>query len=203
MRLFRRLTLVLIGSLLIVWTASSAMATTMVYRSVDELFSMSDAVVRGTVVEHVTYWADDGTMYTDWTVYVDEVLNGNVQGVITLRQMGGDLDDLMLHIPGDAQISDGAHLIVFMRELDGVHYLTAMGQAVMTVSLQGDVGEPGVDILMSDVVNLSPVDATVIRNLSDIVFYEVGDNGPRLYQIENAEVTTLQTLRSLGNQGGE
>ncbi len=203
MRLFRRLTLVLIGSLLIVWTASSAMATTMVYRSVDELFSMSDAVVRGTVVEHVTYWADDGTMYTDWTVYVDEVLNGNVQGVITLRQMGGDLDDLMLHIPGDAQISDGDHLIVFMRELDGVHYLTAMGQAVMTVSLQGDVGEPGVDILMSDVVNLSPVDATVIRNLSDIVFYEVGDNGPRLYQIENAEVTTLQTLRSLGNQGGE
>lgn len=203
MQLFRRLTLVLIGSLLIVWTAGSAMATTMVYRSVDELFGMSDAVVRGTVVEHVTYWADDGTMYTDWTVYVDEILSGQTQGIITLRQMGGDLGDQMLHIPGDAQISDGDHLIVFAREVEGVHYLTAMGQAVMTVSLQGELGVPGVDVSMSDVVNLSPVDATVIRNLSDIVFYEVDDDGPRLYQIQNAEVTTLQTLRTLGNQGGE
>ena len=179
------------------------MATTMVYRSVDELFGMSDAVVRGTVVEHVTYWADDGTMYTDWTVYVDEILSGQTQGIITLRQMGGDLGDQMLHIPGDAQISDGDHLIVFAREVEGVHYLTAMGQAVMTVSLQGELGVPGVDVSMSDVVNLSPVDATVIRNLSDIVFYEVDDDGPRLYQIQNAEVTTLQTLRTLGNQGGE
>ena len=178
----------------------------MIYRSVDELFEMSDSVVRGTIVDHITYWSEEGTLYTDWTVHVDEVLTGEDRQVLTLRQMGGVLTDRMMHIAGDARFSEGEHFVFFLVVEDGVFYLTAMGQAVMSVSLQGDLGVPSEVTPWTDTVNISPVDATAVRDLTDITFYTVDENGSRLYHIDAMEVMTLETLRGMGvrtEQGGE
>ena len=180
-------------------------ATTMIYRSVDELFEMSDTVVRGTIVDHITYWSEEGTLYTDWTVHVDEVLTGEPRTLLTLRQMGGELPDRMMHIAGDARLSEGEQFVFFLVTEDGIFYLTAMGQAVMTVSVQGDMGTPAEVTPWTDTINLSPVDATLVRDLSDIIFYAVDENGSRLYHIDEMEVMTLEDLRHRGTasaQGG-
>ena len=180
--------------------AFQSRATTMIYRSVDELFEMSDTVVRGTIVDHITYWSEEGTLFTDWTVHIDEVLTGEHRTVLTLRQMGGELPDRMMHIAGDARLREGEQLVFFLVVEDGIFYLTAMGQAVMTVSLQGDIGVPADVTPWTDTINLSPVDATLVRDLSDITFYAVDENGSRLYHIDEMEVMTLETLRDMGSQ---
>ena len=206
MRRIRKAVLAAICVISVSAIASQGDATTMIYRSVDELFEMSDSVVRGTIVDHITYWSEEGTLYTDWTVHVDEVLSGEERLVLTVRQMGGELPDRMMHIAGDARLREGEHLIFFLVVEDGVFYFTAMGQAVMTVSLQGDLGIPGGAVPWTDTINVSPVEATAVRDLSEITFYTVDEDGPRLYHIEDLEVMTLDTLRGIGargDQGGE
>jgi hypothetical protein len=173
----------------------SVRATTMRYLSLDQLYEMSELVVRGTILSHETFWGNDGTMYTDWTLSVDEVLEGETIRIVTFRQMGGELDDLILHIPGDAQLTDGEHVVLFLIEDAGMHYLTAMGQAKLTVSLSGRTGLPG-GIVEMGFPDVSPVDALLVRQLDDISFYEVTDAGDRLYMLDD-EIITLERLRAM------
>lgn len=180
--------------------SKSAFSTTMVYRSVSELVAMSDAVVRGTLVGSHSYWgpseldtADSQTIYTDWTLSVDETLSGAVDPSLIIRQWGGEVDGQSLRIPGDARLAEGEQVVLFLRELDGVYYLTAMGQAKLAVSLQG--GEQTGEGVYSPEV--SPIDATLIRDLSDMAFYEVVEGRPQIFRVETAEIISLEDLRRL------
>lgn len=202
MRGITRILLITLTAITLCGVAQRADATTMIYRSVDELYEMSHAVVRGTVTDSRTFWSDEGTLFTDWTFQVDEVLSGQAPTQVTIRQMGGEIDDVRMEIPGDGRFRIGDHLVVFLRAEDGVHYLTLMGQAVMSVSLQGGLGIPGDAQDWSDTVGVSPVDATVVRNLSDMTFYQNGEDGPQMYRVEDSEVMTLESLRALGVEGG-
>ena len=181
----------------IITPVQTGSATTMIYRSVQELTDMSDSVVRGTILSHHSFWSDEGTMFTDWTVRVEEVLQGDVSAVITLRQMGGQLDDLRMHIPGDATFVDGEHVVLFLREVEGIHYLTLMGQAKLAVSLQGTT-PTGPATALGDTVDLSPVDATLVRDLTDLVFYRWDGPNGGLFHLEN-EVITLSDLRRMAS----
>jgi hypothetical protein len=181
---------------------SAAHATVMVYRSVAELQQMSDAVVRGTIVSGHTYWREDGSLLTDWTVSVQEVLAGQAPETITVQQFGGEIDGIRAHIPGDAAFVVGQQVVLFLRdgigENVGFHYLTAMGQAVLTVSVTGVPGveTPGGVVSMGDQVMVSPLDAVLVRDISDMVFYRPGEAGDAFYHLE-AELLTLGELRAL------
>ena len=190
---------------MLVWVGlgSSVWSTTMIYRSVDELAEMSDRVVRGTVLDHHTFWSDDGQMYTDWSLQIEEVLSGAPVSALTVRQMGGELDGYAIHIPGDASLEDGEHVVVFLREIDGIHYLTALGQSKLSVSLQGDLGIPN-DPIEYEQPGISRIDATLVRDLTGIAFFRPSEDGGDLYGLGN-EILTLSELRDRvaeSNEGG-
>lgn len=186
---------VALSAMVLVWfgLGSSVWSTTMIYRSVDELAEMSDRVVRATVLSHHTFWSDDGQMYTDWALQIDEVLSGAPVSAVTVRQMGGELDGYAIHIPGDASLQDGDHVVLFLREIEGIHYLTALGQSKLSVSLQGDLGIPN-DPIEYEQPGISRIDATLVRDLSGIAFFQPSEDGGELYGLGN-EILTLSDLR--------
>jgi hypothetical protein len=171
-------------------------ATTMIYVPLERLYGMSDVVVRGTVQSHTSFWGEQGEMFTDWTVRVDEVLYGEPVELVTVRQMGGQIGERHVRIPGDASLVDGEHVVLFLVEEEGVHYLTALGQAKLTVSLQGELPTPGGVVVLprAGAEAVSPVEATLLRDLSDVSFF-APDSGEH-FRLEN-EILTLSQLRAL------
>jgi hypothetical protein len=178
----------------------TAFSTTMVYRSISELVEMSDVVVRGTLTRSASHWGANGleitsalTLFTDWTLSVDETLKGAVESTLIIRQWGGEVEGQSLRIPGDARLSEGEHVVLFLREVEGIFYLTAMGQAKLAVSLQGRE-QTGEGLFSPEV---SPIDATLIRDISDMAFYEVVEGRPQIFRVETAEIISLEDLRRL------
>ncbi|MCA9563499.1 MAG: hypothetical protein KC561_08415 [Myxococcales bacterium] len=182
------------------FAASTASATTMVYRSIDELTTMSDAVVRVTVLNSRTYWTDE-TMKTEWEVRVDEVFRGEAPATLTIRQLGGELDGYSVHIPGDARFSEGESAVVFLVERDGMYFLTAMGQAKMSLS----VIDPPVTSTQTPVFDgeVIPLNAVAIRDLSDIAFYRVVDGQSEFFGMTEPEIISLDELRSMGSRADQ
>lgn len=191
------------------FSARTANATTMRYASLEALYEVSDAVVRGVVVDHHTYRTDT-RMLTDWTVEVQEVLAGEAPTEITVRQVGGELDGLVMHIPGDAQLADGDPVLLFLQAADGVFYLTALGQSALAVELvnpadpAGPTGAIGSTTPSAQGAAQALPSGRVYRDLRGITFYGLTEDGPGLFRVDEVEVTTLEHLRELATswEGG-
>lgn len=203
--------LVMTGAVLLCLSAQAG-ATTMIYLPLEELYQMSDVVVRGTVQSHTSFWGERGEMFTDWTVSVDEVLHGEPVEQVVVRQMGGEIGDRRAMIPGDARFHDGEHVVLFLVFEDGVHYLTALGQAKLTVSVHQDrptelpVQGGSLELPRGSAAEVHPIDATLVRALSDIAFYQPEEG--ELFELSD-EVLTLEQLRAMSpsaaapaNEGG-
>lgn len=184
--------------------ARTANATTMRYASLEALYEVSDVVVRGVVVDHHTFRTDT-QMFTDWTVEVQEVLAGQAPAAITVRQIGGELDGLVMHIPGDAVLAEGDHVVLFLQGAGDVLGLTALGQAALSVELMDPVSPAD----LTDAITSSGASdgaaahnlptGRVTRDLRGMTFYGPTEDGPGLFNIDEVEVTTLDHLRELAS----
>jgi hypothetical protein len=178
----------------VVAVSAPATATTMYYLDVEQLVELSDVVVTGRVVSARTFIGSSERISTAWSIEVEQVHEGaGVPQIVEVVQWGGELDGQALYVPGDARFSRGERVMVFLRQVDGAFYLTAMGQSKFTV---GEPPLPTVDatidlgavaapvtgrtplpVLAVPVAALaSPAPSTpVTRDLSDIAFYNRTD----------------------------
>lgn len=120
--------------------ADSAHATTAVYLSEVEHALESDAVVLATVGEQrVDRDPTTGRLHTHTVIHQQKSLYGAAPQAFEVHQMGGRLGDEVLIIPGDATLVPGDEVCLFVREMNGFWYLTAMQQSAYTVvpSLDG------------------------------------------------------------------
>jgi hypothetical protein len=66
---------------------------------------------------------------TTTTVHVEELLLGSAPEMLTIEQFGGTIDGQTLYIPGDARFERGERCVLFLRQVDGDWFLTAMQQS--------------------------------------------------------------------------
>ena len=92
-----------------------ANATTMIYRSIEELAQRSALVVEGTVTGSETYAGDEGRITTRWTVKVARTLRGQPAAEVRFEQWAGTLGDITTQIPGDARFTQGERVVLFLR----------------------------------------------------------------------------------------
>lgn len=118
--------------------ASPADATVARQVSRAELVSLSDVVVRATVLEVRSAWNQDQTQILSFTrLQVTEYLKGSGSSELVLRQFGGEVDGLVSHIAGDPRFQAGQDVVLFLRQGDGVSFLTAMAQSAYFVQAGG------------------------------------------------------------------
>ncbi len=128
--------------------ADSAHATTAVYLSEVEHALESDAVVLATVGEQrVDRDPATGRLFTHTVVHLQKSLYGEAPEAFEVHQMGGRLGEEVLRLPGDATLIPGELVCLFVRQVNGFWYLTALQQSKYTIvpSLDGILLERDLD----------------------------------------------------------
>ncbi|MEZ4473757.1 MAG: hypothetical protein R3F60_23795 [bacterium] len=123
-------------ALALVFTAGAASATIVQSLSLDDMSRKADVIVHGTVVEQATAWNDTRSrIYTVTTVEVKERLKGKGETRIRIRQLGGTVDGITQSIVGNARLSVGEEVVVFLTQdaEKGLHYVIGMAQGKYTV----------------------------------------------------------------------
>ncbi|MBI1765779.1 MAG: hypothetical protein HYR56_30610 [Acidobacteria bacterium] len=109
---------VVLCSLLLTGLSVNTHATIMRYLEVEELARLSTDVIHGQVLSTRTYW-DEGhaRIYTAVRVQVDEALKGTTKrgGIVTITQLGGELDGMRLDYSGRPKFSSGEAVVLFTK----------------------------------------------------------------------------------------
>lgn len=117
-----------------------ASATSALYVTDTEQARLSTAVVVATIgkVEaeaHETY-----RIVTRTSIKVDEVLFGQAPAELRIEQIGGTLAGVTVFVPGDARFEAGERCVLFLRQVEGGWYLTAMEQSRYELRQQPRLG---------------------------------------------------------------
>ncbi len=189
-----------------------ANATTMIYRSIEELAQRSALVVEGTVTGSETYAGDEGRITTRWTVKVARTLRGQPAAEVRFEQWAGTLGDITTQIPGDARFTQGERVVLFLRgDSPEKMYLTAMGQAKFTIhggnqpakllrkaAIEG-AGQGIVPLPLKELAPLAAPQSRVeeaVRDLADIAFAPAQPGAAPLFFVHGVERLSLSELES-------
>jgi len=120
---------------------STSMATTMFHVTDTEQAKTSDAVVIATIGSATTSrHPNKKSIMTETNILVEEVLLGHAPTFLTIRQMGGTLNEKTMYVPGDAHLTEGSKVVLFLNEESGTWYLTAMEQSKYELSHHHKMG---------------------------------------------------------------
>lgn len=132
----------------VLWAAAipseQAQATTAVYLTEVEHAQSSDAIVLARIGEQrVDRDPATGRILTHTVVHVEKPLMGTPPVAFEVHQMGGRIGDEVLYLPGDATLTPGEDVLLFVRQVEGRWFLTALQQSKYSVipSLDGLVLE--------------------------------------------------------------
>ncbi len=163
--------------LMVLGQAALVHATVVVALSRAELTQRSARVVRATVGAQRSMWNEDHSqIITLTTLQVRETWRGAPATSLTLRQFGGEEDGIASTIPGDAHLSPGQDVVLFLRERNGAVFLTSLAQSAYLVD--SSHGTP-----------------TVARDLSELSFATRDAN--QVLQLAEAASDANETLSHL------
>ena len=119
------LRLVCVG-LVLVATASSALATTIISRTPEELAQQSALVVDGTVRAVRSYWNDDHSkILTEATVAVDGTYKGKGGSQVRVLQLGGVVGNVRMTAHGALAWQPGEEVLLFLESSTADAYQVA------------------------------------------------------------------------------
>jgi hypothetical protein len=139
-------------------TASYAAATTVQKMSLRDLAKNSDAIVLARVEDEAARYDANKEIYTYITVRVlDPVKGPNKDELITIRQLGGTVDNIASIVPGMPTFKKGEEVVLFLTGKDGAGYPWVMGlqQGKYTVTAD-EKGEKHVRNEIDGLVLVSP-----------------------------------------------
>ncbi len=113
------------------------------------------AVFRGRVVSKTGIWSDDKSkIYTESVIAVGEVLAGKVdKKQVTVRQLGGTVGEVRMHVEGIAPLTVGEEVVLFARTDGARWYLVGMAQGKFAVTRD----KAGAEIVTREVAGLKRV----------------------------------------------
>jgi hypothetical protein len=109
-------------------SASYAAATTVQKMSLRDLAKKSDAIVLARVEDETARYDANKEIYTYITLRVlDPVKGPKKDELVTIRQIGGTVDNIASIVPGTPTFKKGEEVVVFLTGRDGAGYPWVMG----------------------------------------------------------------------------
>jgi hypothetical protein len=117
---------------------SVAEATVALPMTLQELTSESTVVVHATVLARESSWDDTKSrIYTFTKLGVMRTLKGSVPNKeITIRQWGGTVGNVVMHVPGNATFKVGEEVVVFLSAEEGLHFVVGLAQGKFRVQAE-------------------------------------------------------------------
>ncbi len=127
--------------------AARVEATTLLRMSVEDMTAAAEAVVVGEVTDVKSSWNEaQTTIYTVVVFKVDQCLAGTCQDAFLIKQRGGTVGEMTLHIPGMPQFTKGQKALVFLEPdpegVPGFFYVVGMCQGIFDIETDGQSGNP-------------------------------------------------------------
>jgi hypothetical protein len=167
---------VLGAAVCLVLVTSVAHATVVVPLTLAEQVDRADVIVRATVgARQSAFVPERGAILTWTTLNVTEVLKGQASSTLTLRQMGGSANGMVQRVPGDAELTTGQDVVLFLHREGDTVFLLALAQSCYFVDA---------------------AHGTVHRDLSNLTFALLGQNGTQLIEPPADGIVRLDALRS-------
>src|SRR5207244_2924154 len=104
--------------------AAAAAATTIVLPTDAQLVAKTPLIVQGTVVSSKPVVRDDGRIWTETQLAVEQTLKGTASGTITIREIGGELDGRITRIFGAPSYEAGQRVMAFLTSTPRGDYQT-------------------------------------------------------------------------------
>jgi len=126
----------LAAALALALASPAADASQVLHQTLRELTLGSSDIVVGRVESTSARWNEAHTrILTDVTVRVSESLKGAGGGVLTLTQLGGDLDGFRLSVPGSPLFRPGEDALLFLwRDPQGRAQVNGLGQGKFDIT---------------------------------------------------------------------
>jgi hypothetical protein len=159
MNRFRLSLAVAIAALALV-SAQVALATTVQKLTLQELTKKSNAIVVATVEDAVSSWdAGHKEIYTFYTLRVTQGVKGSAKdATITIRQIGGTVDNIASIVPGMPSFKKGEEVVVFLTQKDAAGYPWVMGLQQGKYSIT--TGKDGVKKVRNDLAGTELLSAS-------------------------------------------
>jgi len=94
----------------------------------ETLFEMADYVVEGQVERVTSVWDEEqGTIYTLITLAVSNHLKGNLPDSVTIKHLGGEVDDLSLVVSTEPSFTVGEEVRLYLVQLEDGRLRTLWG----------------------------------------------------------------------------
>lgn len=94
--------------------SGSGVATTVRAYSTQELVEAADLVAQGRVIEATSLEGRPGRIVTDVRIAVGTYVLGSGPQEITVRLEGGELGEVVRHVPGEARLKPGDETLLFL-----------------------------------------------------------------------------------------
>ena len=94
--------------------AAAATATTIILPTDAQLVAKTPLIVQGTVVSSEPVVRDDGRIWTETRLAVEQTLKGTAAGTITIRELGGQIDGRITRIFGVPGYKAGQRVMAFL-----------------------------------------------------------------------------------------
>src|SRR6266487_2058023 len=98
---------------LMILGAAVASATTIVLPTDQQLVAKTPLIVEGHVVRSTPIDVN-GTIWTETTLAVDRTFKGDAAGEITIRELGGQIDDRVTKVFGAPEYIAGENVMAFL-----------------------------------------------------------------------------------------
>jgi hypothetical protein len=121
---------VLAASVLCMLMTGPTLATTVVRMELPVLVRNADSIVQGRVEEVYSRWdAGRGLIFTYTSVRVEEPMKGQRTGTVLVKQIGGKVGALNLHVSGIPKFSPADRVILFLKDQkDGTFQVLGLNQ---------------------------------------------------------------------------
>lgn len=132
----RRVALALAIALALTAVSQHSSATTLVYKSFNDLMKESDGVIAGHVVSVNSQYSANKEIYTFITLDQLDVLSGSYgESTLTIRVKGGQVGNDISHIVGSPEFTEGEKVVLFINgNGQNMVPLTGWTQGVFRVS---------------------------------------------------------------------
>jgi hypothetical protein len=109
--------------------AIPAQATMVVALDLNALIANADAIFMGTVEQSEAFW-EDGVILTDATIVIEDCISEQpCREREIIRQVGGQIGDIMMEVAGSEELRPGQQILFFGHRQDNQSVLTPVGTA--------------------------------------------------------------------------
>jgi len=101
--------------------------------TIEGLTGRADSILIGEVTDITCYKEDEGNIYTQVILRVEQTIKGETQGEVVIRVPGGEVDGLRLWVEDAPSFQLGERAVVFLEEGEGIFNVVGGFQGKFTI----------------------------------------------------------------------